>query len=137
MKEILNFVNSEEDTTEVPIYTDEEQEYFFISYGKKTGYNTPLYTKPYIQNHEIAFRREHIEKNNVLLCFLAGGRGTRLQALTDNLAKPAVPFGGKYRIIDFTLSNCRNSGIDTVGILTQYHPHVFTKLYWRRKKNGI
>jgi glucose-1-phosphate adenylyltransferase len=55
---------------------------------------------------------------------LAGGRGTRLKNLTENLAKPAVPFGGKYRIIDFTLSNCRNSGIDTVGVLTQYHPHV-------------
>jgi glucose-1-phosphate adenylyltransferase len=55
---------------------------------------------------------------------LAGGRGTRLKDLTENLAKPAVPFGGKYRIIDFTLSNCRNSGIDTVGVLTQYHPHV-------------
>jgi glucose-1-phosphate adenylyltransferase len=55
---------------------------------------------------------------------LAGGRGTRLKDLTENLAKPAVPFGGTYRIIDFTLSNCRNSGIDTVGVLTQYHPHV-------------
>jgi glucose-1-phosphate adenylyltransferase len=55
---------------------------------------------------------------------LAGGRGTRLKSLTENLAKPAVPFGGKYRIIDFTLSNCRNSGIDTVGVLTQYHPHI-------------
>lgn len=55
---------------------------------------------------------------------LAGGRGTRLKKLTDHLAKPAVPFGGKYRIVDFTLSNCRNSGIDTVGVLTQYHPHI-------------
>ncbi|NRG27633.1 glucose-1-phosphate adenylyltransferase [Bacillus circulans] len=55
---------------------------------------------------------------------LAGGRGTRLQKLTEELAKPAVPFGGKYRIVDFTLSNCRNSGIDTVGVLTQYQPHV-------------
>ncbi|WP_435302984.1 sugar phosphate nucleotidyltransferase, partial [Priestia megaterium] len=51
---------------------------------------------------------------------LAGGKGSRLSALTKNLAKPAVPFGGKYRIIDFTLSNCANSGIETVGILTQY-----------------
>jgi glucose-1-phosphate adenylyltransferase len=53
---------------------------------------------------------------------LAGGRGTRLGVLTEAVAKPAVPFGGQYRIIDFTLSNCKNSGIDTVGILTQYQP---------------
>ena len=53
---------------------------------------------------------------------LAGGQGSRLYALTQKLAKPAVPFGGKYRIIDFPLSNCVNSGIDTVGILTQYQP---------------
>ena len=55
---------------------------------------------------------------------LAGGQGSRLYALTQRLAKPAVPFGGKYRIIDFPLSNCVNSGIDTVGILTQYQPLV-------------
>ena len=55
---------------------------------------------------------------------LAGGEGKRLESLTKNLAKPAVPFGGKYRIIDFTLSNCTNSGIDTVGVLTQYQPLV-------------
>jgi glucose-1-phosphate adenylyltransferase len=55
---------------------------------------------------------------------LAGGEGRRLGALTRNLAKPAVHFGGKYRIIDFTLSNCTNSGIDTVGVLTQYQPLV-------------
>lgn len=53
---------------------------------------------------------------------LAGGQGTRLGILTRKIAKPAVPFGGKYRIIDFTLSNCANSGIDTVGVLTQYQP---------------
>lgn len=53
---------------------------------------------------------------------LAGGQGTRLGVLTQNVAKPAVPFGAKYRIIDFTLSNCINSGIDTVGVLTQYQP---------------
>ncbi|WP_157094528.1 glucose-1-phosphate adenylyltransferase [Metabacillus litoralis] len=63
-------------------------------------------------------------KKQCIAMLLAGGRGTRLKDLTENLAKPAVPFGGKYRIIDFTLSNCRNSGIDTVGVLTQYHPHV-------------
>ncbi|MCA1032505.1 glucose-1-phosphate adenylyltransferase [Bacillus timonensis] len=55
---------------------------------------------------------------------LAGGKGSRLSSLTKNLAKPAVPFGGKYRIIDFALSNCTNSGIDTVGVLTQYQPLV-------------
>lgn len=53
---------------------------------------------------------------------LAGGQGSRLYALTKNIAKPAVPYGGKYRIIDFPLSNCINSGIDTVGVLTQYQP---------------
>ena len=53
---------------------------------------------------------------------LAGGQGSRLYALTNNIAKPAVAFGGKYRIIDFPLSNCINSGIDTVGVLTQYEP---------------
>ena len=53
---------------------------------------------------------------------LAGGQGSRLYALTQDVAKPGVPFGGKYRIIDFPLSNCANSGIDTVGVLTQYRP---------------
>ena len=58
----------------------------------------------------------------MIAMLLAGGQGSRLYALTQRLAKPAVPFGGKYRIIDFPLSNCVNSGIDTVGILTQYQP---------------
>ena len=64
------------------------------------------------------------EKNmkECIAMLLAGGQGSRLYALTKKLAKPAVPFGGKYRIIDFPLSNCVNSGIDTVGILTQYQP---------------
>ncbi len=57
---------------------------------------------------------------------LAGGQGTRLYALTTRIAKPAVSFGSKYRIIDFPLSNCANSGIDTVGVLTQYQPMVLT-----------
>ncbi|MCM3651680.1 glucose-1-phosphate adenylyltransferase [Metabacillus litoralis] len=65
-----------------------------------------------------------MSKKQCIALLLAGGRGSRLKSLTENLAKPAVPFGGKYRIIDFTLSNCKNSGIDTVGVLTQYHPHV-------------
>ena len=55
---------------------------------------------------------------------LAGGQGSRLGALTQQIAKPAVSFGGKYRIIDFALSNCANSGIDTVGVLTQYRPYL-------------
>lgn len=63
-----------------------------------------------------------MHKTNCLAMILAGGQGSRLGALTKNIAKPAVPFGGKYRIIDFPLSNCANSGIDTVGVLTQYRP---------------
>ncbi len=59
---------------------------------------------------------------NIVALILAGGQGSRLGAMTKKVAKPAVPFGGKYRIIDFALSNCSNSGIDTVGILTQYKP---------------
>ncbi len=62
------------------------------------------------------------QKNHCIAMLLAGGQGSRLKVLTENTAKPAVPFGGKYRIIDFPLSNCVNSGIDTVGILTQYQP---------------
>mgnify|MGYP001116059208 FL=1 len=61
-------------------------------------------------------------KKEVVAMLLAGGQGSRLYALTSHVAKPAVPFGGKYRIIDFPLSNCVNSGIDTVGVLTQYQP---------------
>ncbi|WP_416827794.1 glucose-1-phosphate adenylyltransferase [Ectobacillus polymachus] len=63
-------------------------------------------------------------KKKCVAMLLAGGKGSRLSSLTKNLAKPAVPFGGKYRIIDFTLSNCTNSGIETVGVLTQYQPLV-------------
>ena len=61
-------------------------------------------------------------KKSCIAMLLAGGQGSRLYALTQNVAKPSVPFGGKYRIIDFPLSNCANSGIDTVGVLTQYRP---------------
>lgn len=63
-------------------------------------------------------------KKDCVAMLLAGGQGSRLYALTENMAKPAVPYGGKYRIIDFALSNCANSGIDTVGVLTQYQPLV-------------
>ena len=62
------------------------------------------------------------QKKRCVAMLLAGGQGSRLMVLTENTAKPAVPFGGKYRIIDFPLSNCVNSKIDTVGILTQYQP---------------
>ena len=75
---------------------------------------------------------------------LAGGKGTRLGALTKNLAKPAVHFGGKYRIIDFTLSNCTNSGIRSVGVLTQYAPLELNKhigngkpWYLNRRTDGL
>ena len=64
----------------------------------------------------------YFNKKRCIAMLLAGGQGSRLKVLTEKTAKPAVPFGGKYRIIDFPLSNCVNSGIDTVGILTQYQP---------------
>ncbi len=67
------------------------------------------------------------KKKECVAMLLAGGQGSRLYALTVKTAKPAVPFGGKYRIIDFTLSNCINSGIDTVGVLTQYQPLVLNE----------
>ena len=63
-----------------------------------------------------------LRKKNCVAMLLAGGQGSRLGILTKNVAKPAVPYGGKYRIIDFPLSNCTNSGIDVVGVLTQYQP---------------
>ena len=64
----------------------------------------------------------NFQKKHCVAMLLAGGQGSRLMVLTENTAKPAVPFGGKYRIIDFPLSNCVNSGIDTIGVLTQYQP---------------
>ncbi len=67
------------------------------------------------------------KQKECIAMLLAGGQGSRLQPLTSNLAKPAVPFGGKYRIVDFPLSNCANSGIDTVGVLTQYQPLVLNE----------
>ncbi|MBY0097214.1 glucose-1-phosphate adenylyltransferase [Mesobacillus maritimus] len=65
-----------------------------------------------------------MQKKKIVAMLLAGGQGSRLNSLTKDLAKPAVPFGGKYRIIDFPLSNCTNSGIYTVGVLTQYQPLI-------------
>ncbi|HHQ69375.1 MAG TPA: glucose-1-phosphate adenylyltransferase, partial [Halothiobacillaceae bacterium] len=64
---------------------------------------------------------------DTLALVLAGGRGSRLKELTDWRAKPAVPFGGKFRIIDFPLSNCVNSGIRRMGVLTQYKAHSLIK----------
>ncbi|MBR3576948.1 MAG: glucose-1-phosphate adenylyltransferase, partial [Clostridia bacterium] len=61
-------------------------------------------------------------KKDCVTMLLAGGQGSRLYVLTEKKAKPALPFGGKYRIIDYALSNCVNSGLDTVGVLTQYQP---------------
>ena len=62
--------------------------------------------------------------HNVVAMILAGGKGTRLGLLTKKMAKPAVSFAAKYRIIDFPLSNCANSGINTIGVLTQYEPTI-------------
>ncbi len=85
-----------------------------------------------------------MRKKEMLAMLLAGGQGSRLGILTRNLAKPAVGFGGKYRIIDFPLSNCINSGIDTVGVLTQYRPlklnqHIGIGISWDldRKTGGV
>ena len=74
-------------------------------------------------------------KKRIVAMLLAGGQGSRLGVLTSSMAKPAVPFGGKYRIIDFPLSNCVNSDIDTVGVLTQYRPlalnsYIGTGQHW-------
>ncbi|SMP68248.1 glucose-1-phosphate adenylyltransferase [Anoxynatronum buryatiense] len=83
-------------------------------------------------------------KQECIAMLLAGGQGTRLGILTRKLAKPAVPFGGKYRIIDFTLSNCSNSGIYTVGVLTQYQPLILNSYigigsHWDldKKRGGV
>ena len=65
-----------------------------------------------------------MSKKECVAMLLAGGQGSRLGALTSNVAKPAVSFGGKFRIIDFALSNCANSGVSTVGVLTQYRPYL-------------
>lgn len=66
-------------------------------------------------------------KKEIIAMILAGGQGSRLVPLTEKIAKPAVPFGGRFRIVDFTISNCTNSGIDTLGVLTQYEPHMLNR----------
>ena len=81
-----------------------------------------------------------MKQNNMLAMILAGGRGSRLHDLTSKVAKPAVSYGGKYRIIDFPLSNCINSGVDTVGVLTQYQPlrlntHIGIGIPWDLDRN--
>jgi len=82
-----------------------------------------------------------MQKKEMIAMILAGGQGIRLKMLTKNTAKPAIPFGGKYKIIDFTLSNCSNSGIDTVGVLTQYQPlslnsHIGIGIPWDLDRNS-
>ena len=79
-------------------------------------------------------------KKEMIAMLLAGGQGSRLGILTSKMAKPAVAFGGKYRIIDFPLSNCINSGVDTVGVLTQYQPlrlntHIGIGIPWDLDRN--
>ena len=81
-----------------------------------------------------------MKKKEMIAMLLAGGQGSRLGVLTAKVAKPAVAFGGKYRIIDFPLSNCINSGIDTVGVLTQYQPlrlnaHIGIGIPWDLDRN--
>ena len=85
-------------------------------------------------------RGEHMIKKEMIAMLLAGGQGSRLGVLTSKVAKPAVAFGGKYRIIDFPLSNCINSGVDTVGVLTQYQPlrlntHIGIGIPWDLDRN--
>lgn len=82
----------------------------------------------------------YVIKKEMIAMLLAGGQGSRLGVLTEKMAKPAVAFGGKYRIIDFPLSNCINSGIDTVGVLTQYQPlrlntHIGIGIPWDLDRN--
>lgn len=86
-------------------------------------------------------RSDNVIKKEMIAMLLAGGQGSRLGVLTADVAKPAVSFGGKYRIIDFPLSNCINSGIDTVGVLTQYQPlrlnsHIGIGIPWDLDRNN-
>ena len=89
---------------------------------------------------KITARGDKVIKKEMIAMLLAGGQGSRLGVLTSKVAKPAVAFGGKYRIIDFPLSNCINSGVDTVGVLTQYQPlrlntHIGIGIPWDLDRN--
>ena len=93
-----------------------------------------------IKHKKILQRGDNVIKKEMIAMLLAGGQGSRLGVLTQKVAKPAVSFGGKYRIIDFPLSNCINSGVDTVGVLTQYQPlrlntHIEIGIPWDLDRN--
>ncbi len=93
-----------------------------------------------LYNKNITARGDNVIKKEMIAMLLAGGQGSRLGVLTAKVAKPAVSFGGKYRIIDFPLSNCINSGVDTVGVLTQYQPlrlntHIGIGIPWDLDRN--
>ena len=93
-----------------------------------------------IKHKKILQRGDNVIKKEMIAMLLAGGQGSRLGVLTQKVAKPAVSFGGKYRIIDFPLSNCINSGVDTVGVLTQYQPlrlntHIGIGIPWDLDRN--
>ena len=104
----------------------------FVHYFQDVCYNN---------NHKkILQRGDNVIKKEMIAMLLAGGQGSRLGVLTQKVAKPAVSFGGKYRIIDFPLSNCINSGVDTVGVLTQYQPlrlntHIGIGIPWDLDRN--
>ena len=100
--------------------------------------NIKLFT--YYLSDFLQYRGDIMIKKEMIAMLLAGGQGSRLGVLTSKMAKPAVAFGGKYRIIDFPLSNCINSGVDTVGVLTQYQPlklntHIGIGIPWDLDRN--
>ncbi len=114
--------------------SNSSKDLFTIS--KKCGIieNTQTATQIYTSRGDIVIKKE------MIAMLLAGGQGSRLGVLTQKVAKPAVSFGGKYRIIDFPLSNCINSGVDTVGVLTQYQPlrlnaHIGIGIPWDLDRN--
>lgn len=86
---------------------------------RQAGFISRSFVRPAV-THEMKERISLMKQDNMLAMILAGGRGSRLHELTNKVAKPAVAYGGKYRIVDFPLSNCANSGVDVVGVLTQY-----------------
>ena len=111
-------------------------------YNKKTCNLFTIYENYAIMDTRlnITARGDNVIKKEMIAMLLAGGQGSRLGVLTQKVAKPAVSFGGKYRIIDFPLSNCINSGVDTVGVLTQYQPlrlnsHIGIGIPWDLDRN--